>query len=454
MDKKKISVYLFRRDLRIQDNTALFKCMSSSDIIIPCFIFDVDQVTNKNKYKSDNCLQFMVESLINLDDNINKANKLCNLNVFYGNMIEVLDYIHKNSNFNSIFFTMDYTPYARHKSSLIESWCRDKNIEVTILEDILLHKIKKDKILKSDGTPYKKFTPYYREACKIPISAPRKINNKFFTKFRITKSDYSLEEAKSLYQENPNIYLHGGRNNCIKQLKKYNGTNSNMSAYNKFGCISIRELYVVLKKKWPKKSSETIRGLYWRDFYYRIVWYFPHVLKSNNRNFNKKFGDMKWYKNNNFERWCNGTTGFPIVDAGMRQLNKVGYINNRNRLIVSSFLVKDLHINWEEGEKYFAKKLIDYDPSQNNGNWQWVAGSGVDSQPYFRIFNPWNQSEKYDENADYIKEWIPELRSVPANDIHEWYKNSKNYGNINYPMPILDHNKEKNIAVNLTKNIL
>ena len=217
---------------------------------------------------------------------------------------------------------------------------------------------------------------------------------------------------------------------------------SELSPYIKFGCISIREVYQAFKTK-----HDFIRQLFWRDFYANILYSFPHVLGSAMKpNYNK----LHWHNNSNlFKKWCNGETGYPVVDAGMRQLLQTGYMHNRARLIVSSFLVKTLLISWEKGEKYFAQHLVDYDPASNNGNWQWTAGSGADSQPYFRIFNPWEQTKNYDSNCEYIKQWIPELKDVPNKDILNWENTYSQYKNIKYPKPIVNYKTQKELTLHM-----
>jgi deoxyribodipyrimidine photo-lyase len=260
---------------------------------------------------------------------------------------------------------------------------------------------------------------------------------------------------------NPNVLVHGGRKNAMDQMKKaatniknYSKTHndlgystSQLGAYIKFGCVSIREVYKVFRSK-----HDFIRQLFWRDFYANVLYAFPHVLGSS---MNKKYNKIHWNNNSNwFKKWCDGETGYPVVDAGMRQLNKTGYMHNRARLIVASFLIKTLLISWEKGEKYFAQKLVDYDPANNNGNYQWVSGSGTDSQPYFRIFNPWRQAEEYDPQCEYIKTWIPELKDVPNKEIFNWETEWVNYKDIKYPKPICNYEEQKKKCLKMYKDAL
>ena len=227
---------------------------------------------------------------------------------------------------------------------------------------------------------------------------------------------------------------------------------SHLSAYIKFGCLSIREVYWAIIDSLGKENK-LIEQLFWREFYFYISYYFPQVLKG--KNYNPKYDNIKWIKNNNlFLKWCNGETGYPVVDAGIRELNKTGYMHNRARLITSNFLNRMLGMDWRLGEKYFAIKLTDYDPSVNNGNWQWIASTGTDPKPYFqRLFNPIIQSEKFDKKAEYIKKWIPELKDIPPKDIHNWNTKFKNYENI-YLNPIVEYKDAREKSVKMYRDVL
>jgi deoxyribodipyrimidine photo-lyase len=230
----------------------------------------------------------------------------------------------------------------------------------------------------------------------------------------------------------------------IRNIPAINGT-SKLSAHNKFGTLSIREVYSAIVHYFGQEHT-LIKELYWRDFFTHIQFHFPHVL---GHAFQKKFEHVKWSQNEkHFLSWCEGKTGFPIVDAGMRELNATGYMHNRVRMITACFLVKDLHIDWRWGEKYFAQKLVDYDPAVNNGNWQWAASTGCDAQPYFRIFNPWLQQKKFDPQCLYIKRWIPELVTVDVKTIHSLEKNRETIIT-NYPSPMINHDKERKITIQL-----
>jgi deoxyribodipyrimidine photo-lyase len=318
-------------------------------------------------------------------------------------------------------------------------------------------------ILNGSGQPYQKFTPFYNTALKKKVETPsglRKIHFSSITKHlqHIIKLDDALKRFTKI---NPDILVNGGRVNAIKQMKQaainiknYGKTRdelshhtSELSAYIKFGSISIREVY-----KTFRTNSDFIRQLYWRDFYMSILYSFPNVL---NHSLKPKYDKIKWNNNDTwFKKWCNGNTGFPVVDAAMRQLNITGYMVNRGRLIVASFLVKTLLISWKKGAKYFSQHLTDYDPASNQLNWQWVASSGPDSQPFFRIFNPWLQAENFDEDCIYIKTWVPELSLVDPKIIHNWETEWENNKDIKYPKPIVNYAEQKKKALTMYTNAL
>ena len=453
-------LFIFRRDLRVFDNVGLNLINSLCNRIYPVFIFTPEQVTGTNKFKSDNAVQFMIESLEDLSSQISKmgGKLLC----FYGHNDSIVSYLIKALDINVICFNADYSPYAIQRELGIIKICDSRGVAVEYGHDYYLHP--PGTIVNSQGAPYQKFTPFYHASLRKKVDSPassRKIH--FASSSKQLTNKISLDDAfrRFVGKENPNILVHGGRTNAIEQMKiaaknikNYSKTHnelshptSQLSAYIKFGCLSIREVYKTFRSK-----HDFIRQLFWRDFYEGILYSFPQVLgHALKPNYNK----IKWHHNSNwFKKWCNGETGFPVVDAAMNELNETGFCHNRGRLIVMSFLIKTLLISWEEGEKYFATKLTDYDPASNNGNIQWVAGSGADSQPYFRIFNPWRQAEEFDPNCEYIKKWIPELKDVPAKAIHKWYDEWENYKNTGYGKPILDYDEQKKKCLEMYRNAL
>lgn len=303
--------------------------------------------------------------------------------------------------------------------------------------------------------PYTVFTPFYKNASQLHVAAPQQNQYSNYYQQEISFTDKQTLASLSR-KHNPNLLVKGGRKEALALLKQaktlenyaesrdipaVNGT-TKLSAHNKFGTLSIRELYSEIVKQFSQTHT-LIKELYWRDFFTQITFYFPHVLGNA---FHEKYNRISWANNEKYFRaWCEGRTGFPIVDAGMRELNTTGYMHNRVRMITASFLVKDLHIDWRLGEKYFAQKLVDYDPAVNNGNWQWAASTGCDAQPYFRIFNPWLQQQKFDPECLYIKRWLVELSHCNPRDIHALEKHSGT-SLANYPSAIIDHRIESQKA--------
>ncbi len=453
------NLYIFTRDLRIIDNNGLYFCNSHYSHIIPMFIFTPEQIGIQNSYKSNNSIQFMYESLHDLNKELNLKDS--KLHIFYSDYIKCLQSIlDKIKIINSITITQDYTPYAIERQQKIKDFCTINKIIYNQIEDYLLKPI--GTILKSDKHPYTIFTPFKNEGLKYNIAKPKKekLNN------LIMISDLGQEFQD--YIINSNLLVKGGRSRALKRLKKihnYNNYNLDrnmvskpttlLSAYIKFGCLSIREVYWSIKKVITNDNDSLISQLFWREFYFYIAYYFPRVLHG--KNYNSKFDNIKWTNNKDFfHSWCQGKTGYPIVDAGMIELNITGYMHNRSRLFTSNFLNRLLNIDWRWGEKYFANQLTDYDPSVNNGNWQWIASTGVDPKPFNqRLFNPWLQSKKYDPNASYIKKWLPQLNAIPAHELHEWDKYYQNYNleKIKYYKPIVNYSEARQNSLNSYKNI-
>ncbi len=465
-------LFIFRRDLRIKDNLALNEAIKYSKEnnceLILAFTFTKIQIKS-NEYFSHNAFRFMIESLIEL----NESSLQGKLSFF-----EKETFYKDIANIKAIFYNKDYTPYARKRDAQIVRYCKSKNIHCCTKQDYTLHKI--NTILNGKGDPYRVFTHFYKNAIKN-FKIIEEVNNsdnflenvvKKGTIKQFNKTSYfklAFDKNKTIANE---VIGKGGRNNGLKILelvssgkfKKYKTTRDEpshknsttlLSAFLKFGCIGIREAFRVVEQK-HGIEHDLIKQFYWKDFYANITYNFSQVLEgmvdanSSNKSFDTKFDKIKWKNNEDyFTKWCKGETGFPIVDAGMRQLNETGYMHNRLRMITASFLIKDLHIDWKKGEKYFASKLIDYDPASNNGGWQWVNGSGTDAAPYFRIFNPWTQQKKFDPNCLYIRKWIHELKDVTNSDIHDWQNKHKEYTKeTEYFAPIVEHDKQREITIN------
>lgn len=448
-------LFIFRRDFRIIDNNGLNLLNERCKNIYTIFIFTPEQVGSGNKYKSDNSVQFMIESLQDLASQISKSGG--HLYTFFGHNDKIVADCIKAWDINVVCFNLDITPYAKERDTKIIKLCEHLKTYVMYDYDYYLHQ--PGTIVNGSGQPYQKFTPYYETCLKKKVETPAKMR-----KLHLKKSDshipnkITLDEAmkKFVGNVNPDILVHGGRPDAIKTLKtalrsqthyvkNHNDLDkqtTQLSSYIKFGCLSIREVYKALRSK-----TAIIRQLIWRDFYANILYSFPHVLGHAMKT---KYNKIRWHYNETwFKKWCKGETGFPVVDAGMRQLNATGYMHNRARLIVASFLTKTLLIDWKKGEEYFATKLTDYDVASNNGNWQWVASTGADSQPYFRIFNPWEQTKNCDPDCEYIKQWVPELKDVPVKDILNWETDYSNYKDIKYPKPIVDYKKQKDLALKM-----
>lgn len=487
-------IHIFRRDYRLTDNTSLLTAIKAGYIIIPIFIFTPVQIEDKrNKYKSHSCLRFLIDSLQDLDKQLNKLDS--KLHIYYGNDEHIIKTIIQKNDTNknqyrisAISFNRDYTAYAHKRDIMITKLCHNANIRVITMDDTLLQPL---------GTvctgpinhrkPYTKFTPFYRAAKQHVVKKPSKIrifssnflSSKVATWSPITgeanitgkwnhiHTFYDMEKlpihqtkdsSTGILLEKPGRDAALHRLHQLGEWKQYGECRdqlvyetTHLSAYLKFGCISIREAYWNIRSKLGRTNGEPLlRQLYWRDFFYILSAANPRVYKES---LDTRRHDIKWWPagTNNWKAWTDGMTGYPIVDACMRELNATGYMHNRGRLITSNFLVRLLHINWRDGERYFATHLYDYDPTQNNFGWQVSSAvSGTESRPISQtIYNPWLQARKYDSNAEFIKKWCPELASVPASDLMNWDSKWKQwldkgcplYGQ--YPQPIVDYKEEK-----------
>lgn len=455
-------IFIFRRDLRLEDNLALNQAIDYAKTyslkMVLAFAFNNEQVEN-NSYFSENAFLFMLQCL----DELNKSATI--------SFFDDPEFYEKISDVKAIAFNMDYTPYAIKRDDAIRKYCKRKNIECITAEDYTLYPV--NFIKTEEKTPYKVFTPFYKQCIKHykQVPTPHTVD---VTTIKIVNKG-TLKSLKKYYKRVQSSTYHGpgGRKRALQKLQHIEkgvyddykrkrdmpfvpNSTTEMSPFLKFGCISIREMFHVLKKRYGVKT-ELIKQLFWKEFYANITYHFPKVLtgmihQKNNETFIEKYNHIKWSLHDNYyERWCEGKTGFPIVDAGMRQLNKTGFMHNRLRMITASFLIKDLHVDWRKGEQYFATKLIDYDPASNNGGWQWVAGTGTDASPYFRIFNPWTQTKRFDKDCLYIKQWVDELKDVPVRVILSWNEEYINHPNINYNIPIVKHDIMKKQVIHYYK---
>lgn len=444
-------LFIFRRDLRSEDNTSLNIALSACKTVITCFIFDPRQIGTGNEYRSNNAIQFMVESLEDLHAQLEK--KGGQLYFFEGKAEDVVKKLIKQEKIDAIFCNRDYTPFSIKRDESIKKICIEHDVHFESADDAMINP--PETVLTNNQTPYSIFTAYWKNARNIKVAKPAKLAGQHFYKGTIKGSE-SNALKKYMPKQNKNIAIHGGTSVAkkivkhVSDFKNYTKTRdlpsidtTLLSAHNKFGTVSIRQLYHAIGNELGY-DHPLERQLYWRDFYMQVAFFSPFVY---GHAFHKKYDQLAWSKSKkNFKAWCTGNTGFPIVDAGMRQLNQTGFMHNRLRMIVASFLVKDLHINWLWGEKYFAQQLVDYDPAVNNGNWQWSASTGCDAQPYFRIFNPWTQQKKFDPDCEFIKKWIPELKNVSNKIIHNWFKPDQPAIK-GYPHPLVDHEEERKIAL-------
>lgn len=465
-----VNIFIHHRDLRIFDNTTLIKMNKELENVTSIFIFPPEQINKKkNKYFSDNSVQFMIESLIELNDIYKKYNS--QLYFFKGDIEKILNSINKENKIENIGFNFDYSPYAIKRDKNIKKFCEKNKIKTFIEEDYPLFPFTNKETFSGSDKPYTVFTPFKNNLIKkYKVKKPDKFKKFNFKNIKLNSNKFLISNIKDLhkfYNYNKDINVKGGRGKAliilknIKNWDKYNDKRNCMdykttflSAYLHFTCVSIREVYHKILKKLGD-DNDLITELIWRDFYMNISYFFPKLLdgmiNKNNKSFREEYDKIPWNKDNKtFKKWCEGRTGYPIVDACMTQMNKTGYMHNRGRMIVASFLTKHLLIDWRKGEQYFASKLVDYDCHSNNGGWQWSSGSGTDAQPYFRIFNPWTQAKKFDPNCVYIIKWLPVFKNVEIKDIIKWDdKKIRDKYDIDYPEPIVDHKtaREKTLKV-------
>ena len=405
--QENFSVFWFRRDLRLDDNLGLNAALSSGLKVIPIFIFDTE-IINKLE-KNDLRIKMIHAALVKLNDAM--LGNRCNVGMYLGNPKAVFESLLKKYKIKSVYTNRDYEPYALERDKSIKSFLEKKNVTYKSFKDQVI--FEKDEVVKDDGNPYKVYTPYSRkwietlnargfETCK----SETKLNSLASLELPyLTLKEIGFDEKEF------DIPLFNINSKTIEKYEEtrnfpYLNSTSRIGAHLRFGFVSIRKLV----EKALKNSNKTyLKELIWREFFMQILWHFPYTQE---KSFKPKYDSIKWLNNDEeFKKWCEGNTGYPLVDAGMRELNQTGFMHNRVRMLVGSFLCKHLLIDWRWGDKYFAKKLLDYEMSSNVGNWQWVAGCGVDASPYFRIFNPKEQIKKFDKDFKYIKKWVPEFQS-------------------------------------------
>ena len=415
---KKVNIFWFRRDLRLEDNAGLYYALKKGLPVLPVFIFDPN-ILDKLEDKTDARVNFIYSTIENL--NLQLIELDSSLKTFYSTPEKVFKELTKEYDIESVYVNHDYEPYAAERDTAVKLYLEKSKIGFKSYKDQCI--FEKSEVTKDDGKPYSIFTPYSKKwKAKLNDYYTKAYPNKKYFKNFIKISPFKIPELKKMGFEKSNIQIPSktiSKSILIKYKEQrdfpaINGT-SRLSVHLRFGTISIRALAkqaVLLNETW-------LNELIWRDFYMMILHHFPHVATNS---FKPAYDKIEWRNNETeFKYWCEGKTGFPIVDAGIRELNTTGFMHNRVRMIVASFLVKDLLIDWRWGEAYFAQKLLDFDLSANNGGWQWAAGCGCDAAPYFRVFNPTEQIRKFDPKYEYIKKWIPELNTDK------------------YPTPIVDH---------------
>ncbi len=425
----KVSIFWFRRDLRLEDNAGLFHALKSKHPVVPIFIFDSD-ILDKLKKPFDARVSFIHQQLLQLDQQLRQLGS--GLQIYYGQPKKVWVEILKEFEIAEVFTNRDYEPYAQARDEQIKELLSKENIPFKSFKDHVI--FEKKEVVKKDGLPYTVFTPYSKIwKAKLLNKAEKEgdLSSSFYLKSYPSKRYFKrfhsfisspIPSLQSMGFENKD-FTFPSKKISAKIIRNYGETRdfpaiegtSKLGLHFRFGTISIREK----ARKAIALNKTYLNELIWRDFYAMILYNFPHVV---DKPFRAKYEAIEWRTDmNDFQKWCDGQTGYPIVDAGMRELNATGYMHNRVRMIVASFLTKHLLLNYQLGEAYFAEKLLDFDLASNNGGWQWAAGCGTDAAPYFRIFNPYSQQEKFDKQWKYIKKWVPE------------------YGTDAYVTPIIDH---------------
>lgn len=408
--KQRVSIFWFRRDLRLDDNAGLWKALKNGDPVLPLFIFDPD-ILSKLEDREDARVSFLYQRIQNLKAQLLELGS--DLLVFNDKPLDVFKQLNVNYEITGLYFNRDYEPYAKARDKGVYEYFQTLDVPCVGAKDHVL--FEKNEVVKADGTPYLVFSPYAKAWKKLCTAYHFKAypTEKYFEYFfnaQAVSEVPSLEQMGFKPTEIP-IPLSNVSKNIIAQYDSTrnfpgikNGT-TRLGIHLRFGTISIRKL-----AKLAERTNETfLNELIWRDFFQMALHYHP---ESRLKAIKPKYDLIPWSNNEaHFSAWCKGKTGYPIVDAGMRELNATGFMHNRVRMIVASFLTKHLLIDWRWGEAYFAAKLLDFDLASNIGGWQWASGSGLDAAPYFRVFNPTSQMEKFDKNLSYINKWVPELKT-------------------------------------------
>ena len=462
----KTAIHWFRRDLRITDNTALNAAAKSAEQVVPVYI--CSDWKKSHGWTGSNRQAFLCGSLKALDGNLRTAGS--RLVVRQGDAVDELEKLAAETGAGAIFTNRDPDPFGRAVEERLEKMAARLGIEFHALKDVAIHE--RREVLTGAGETFRVFTPYSKAWAKLPKPPIGSRIKSLSTPeiFSLPLPDLStwdlppaaggvLEPGEKAARGRMKDFLDGGlaRYGDGRDIPSGQHT-SRLSQDLRFGLLSIRELHAACLQKADSLDAsgrgsaiKYVAELIWREFYMQILWNFPEVL---DREFNPKYRGMTWPGTlANFEKWKNGETGFPIVDAAMRELRGTGFMHNRTRMIAAMFLTKDLHLDWRLGEQYFMQTLVDGEIASNNGGWQWSAGTGADAAPYFRIQNPWSQTKRFDPEAAYIKQWVPELRDVPAQKLMDAPPPGIRLAK-NYPLPVVDHSAARDITLDLFKTAL
>ncbi len=414
-----VNIIWFRRDLRLADNAALYHALKSDNAVLPMFIFDRN-ILDKLEDKADRRVEFIHAALKEMQHQLTEMGS--SLTVLYTTPIDAFKQLLAQYSINKVFTNHDYEQYAMDRDAQIANLLQEHGASLHTYKDQVI--FEKDEVTKDDGKPYTVFTPFSNKwkAALRPFHLKAYPTEKYFNNF-YKQSALPIPTLESMGfvavdKPFPSKELNLALVSKYQEQRNFpaiKGT-SQLGVHLRFGTVSIR----AIGRQCQDLSTTFLNELIWRDFYHAILWHFPHLRRG--EAFKKEYALIEWENNETyFEKWCAGKTGYPIVDAGMRELNATGFMHNRVRMIVASFLTKHLLIDWRWGELYFAQKLLDFDYAANNGGWQWAAGCGCDAAPYFRVFNPTLQTEKFDKDLKYIRKWVPELDSFQ------------------YPQPIVTH---------------
>ena len=427
--KENIAIFWFRRDLRLNDNLGFYKALTSGKKVLPLFIFDTDII--ESLPKNDARVSFIYDLLEELSIQFKKHDS--SLLIKHGRPIEIWRQLIEEYNISEVYYNEDYEPYGIERDEKVDAFFQAKNIAFKGFKDhIIMHP---NEVLKDDRTPYAVYTPYSKKWKNL--LADEHLSHYPSEKHlnQLLLLQVAFPKLKDIGFSSSPIKVRPCRTDGLANFKKERDfpavkATSEVSPHLRFGSVSLRELI----KKTRSQNEHYLNELIWREFFIQVLYHFPKVVS---KSFKSKYDNIEWRNNEaEFERWKKGETGYPIVDAGMRELNETGYMHNRVRMIVASFLCKDLLIDWRWGEAYFAEKLLDFELASNNGNWQWVSGTGCDAAPYFRVFNPYTQQEKFDPEGVYIKKWVKDLNELT------------------YPAPMVDHKKARIRALETYKEAL